>query len=202
MMATAKVKEDRFDCGKCGTDYTRELAEPCGCISERLTYACPLCGHCSCDDRVRQAFQPASVVEEIRQSLEAPGREIAEDAPLVLVADDSPVVVTVTSRVLERLGYRVVTASSGREALQKIYQLGPDLAVLDALMPGYDGRELCRIIKAHPATKDVRVVIMTGLYRSRAQMDEAHRKFGVDDYLAKPVAPEDLQKSVTRLVAH
>lgn len=104
----------------------------------------------------------------------------------------------VTTELLENLGYRVVIASSGREAWDVALLTSPDIAVLDALMPGYDGRELCRLMKAHPQTKHIKIIVMTGLYRSLTHKQEAFSKFGVDDYLPKPCNADTLQSSITR----
>lgn len=105
--------------------------------------------------------------------------------PLVLVADDDPEALTLLSRVVERLGCRVIRARDGREALDAIRRERPALAVLDAMMPGIHGFDVCRIVKDDPELRETRVVLCSAVYRG-AVGAEAQAAFGADGYLEKP----------------
>ena len=79
----------------------------------------------------------------------------------VLVADDLPQNVRLLDAILSPLGYSVITASSGGEALAKIAASPPDLVLLDIVMPDIDGYEVCRRLRADPATSFLPVVMIT-----------------------------------------
>ena len=108
-------------------------------------------------------------------------------AELVLVVDDEPTVREVVSRYLELGGYRVAVAGDGPTALQMAGQLLPDLVVLDLMLPGMDGIEGCRRLRAAAATP---IVMLT------AKSHEADRivglELGADDYVVKPFSPREL----------
>jgi len=69
----------------------------------------------------------------------------------------------------------------------------------DALMPKVDGREMCKTLKSSPSTRETKVVIVTGLYKAPHYKYEAFHSFGADEYLLKPVEPEELRKVLRRL---
>ena len=113
----------------------------------------------------------------------------------VLVVDDDPTVTDVVRRYLERAGYRVRTASDGRTGLADALADPPILLVLDLMLPGLDGLEVFRRLRAeHP----VPVVMLT------ARGDEADRiaglELGADDYLTKPFSPRELVLRVTAVL--
>lgn len=98
----------------------------------------------------------------------------------ILVVDDSKLVTDIVKLRLEMCGYEVRLAHSGEEALQRIADEAPDLLVLDVQMPGIDGYEVCRRLRANPALDDLRIIMLTS-------SDDKHAAFeaGVDDYLNK-----------------
>jgi two-component system sensor histidine kinase/response regulator len=106
------------------------------------------------------------------------------DAPLILVVDDEPSNVDVLCDLLEALGYRTVGAGSGEAALALARDRAPDLVLLDVMMPGVDGLEACRRLRADPATASIPVVFVTALSEAedRARGIEA----GGYDFLTKP----------------
>jgi DNA-binding response OmpR family regulator len=114
----------------------------------------------------------------------------------VLVVDDEPIVREVVVRYLEREGYRTLEASDGDAARAALARTSPDLVVLDVMLPGTDGLELCRWIRS---TSQLPVIMLT------ARGEEADRivglELGADDYVTKPFSPRELAarvKSVLR----
>ena len=121
------------------------------------------------------------------------------DAPrTVLVADDDEDILQLVSFRLERAGYTVVTAADGQQALAAARQHQPDLAVLDVMMPGLNGYEVTRQLRADPATAAIPVILLT----ARVQEADVSRGFeaGADDYLRKPFSPQELQDRVDVLL--
>ncbi|MEL6979858.1 MAG: PleD family two-component system response regulator [Pseudomonadota bacterium] len=106
----------------------------------------------------------------------------------ILVVDDIPANVRVLEARLEAAYYSVVTAQSGAEALQVARAEQPDLILLDVMMPGMDGFECCRRLKADPALASIPVVMVTALDQARDRV--AGLEAGADDFLTKP--PHDL----------
>ena len=113
----------------------------------------------------------------------------------VLVVDDDPTVTDVVRRYLEREGYAVRTASDGRTGLADALADPPILLVLDLMLPGLDGLEVFRLLRAE---QPVPVVMLT------ARGDEADRiaglELGADDYLGKPFSPRELVLRVTAVL--
>jgi adenylate cyclase len=108
----------------------------------------------------------------------------------ILIVDDEPFNVDYLEQELEDLGYATVSASNGREALDKVVAEGPDLIMLDVMMPIMDGFEVCRILKSNDDTRLIPIVIMTALdgMEDRIKGIEA----GADDFLTKPVNQREL----------
>jgi DNA-binding response OmpR family regulator len=108
----------------------------------------------------------------------------------ILVVDDDPTVAEVVAGYLQRAGYLVDRAGDGKTALEQAVALGPDLVVLDLMLPEIDGLEVCRRLRAEPASRDIPVVMLT------AKGDEHDRilglELGADDYVTKPFSPREL----------
>jgi DNA-binding response OmpR family regulator len=109
----------------------------------------------------------------------------------VLVVDDEPIVRDVVVRYLEREGFRTIEASDGDRARQLLERSSADLVVLDVMLPGIDGFELCRWIRSR---SDLPVILLT------ARGEEADRvvglELGADDYVTKPFSPRELAARV------
>ncbi len=118
--------------------------------------------------------------------------ESAGQQPLVLVCDDEPHILRLIQVNLERMGYRVATATNGREALQQLRAIKPSMVMLDVMMPYVDGYEVLRWIRGNPKTAKLRVIMLT----VRAQDGDAARAYdiGADGYLTKPFNPEELRR--------
>lgn len=117
--------------------------------------------------------------------------------PRILVVDDEPLVRGMIRDYLETQGLAVVEAENGEEALMKIHQGVPDLILLDIMMPKLDGLQVCRALKADPATEAIPVVLLT----ARDSLEDRVRglQAGANDYLIKPVEPTEL---LARIQAH
>jgi len=108
----------------------------------------------------------------------------------VLVVDDEPDILNLTRLVLKKAGIDVVTARDAEECLMKLEYERPDLILLDVVMPGMNGFELCKKLKGNPKTKNIRIVLYTVLDRERDR--ELSTESGADGFLNKPLTPEDL----------
>ncbi len=124
---------------------------------------------------------------------------MSDEPRTVLVADDDEDILQLVSFRLERAGYTVVTAADGQQALAAARQHQPDLAVLDVMMPGLNGYEVTRQLRADLATAGIPVILLT----ARVQEADVSRGFeaGADDYLRKPFSPQELRSRVQAILA-
>lgn len=115
----------------------------------------------------------------------------------ILTVDDEKHIVRLIQVNLERQGYEVVTASDGREALEKVDAERPDLVILDVMMPYMDGFEVLQNMKRNPSTRDIPVIMLT----AKAQDADVFKGWqsGVDCYLTKPFNPMELISFVQRI---
>jgi DNA-binding response OmpR family regulator len=113
--------------------------------------------------------------------------QLNTNVPTVLVVDDEPIVREVVCTYLEREGYRTLEAADGIRARELVEQAAPTLVVLDLMLPGVDGLELCRWIRSR---SELPVIMLT------ARGEEADRivglELGADDYVTKPFSPREL----------
>lgn len=112
----------------------------------------------------------------------------------ILIVEDEPDVVEVVRYNLARDGYRIESAGSGREGLEKARREKPDLVVLDLMLPEIDGLEVCRILKAEAETSHIPVLMLTA--RGEESDIVAGLELGADDYITKPFSPRVLTARV------
>jgi DNA-binding response OmpR family regulator len=118
--------------------------------------------------------------------------------PLILVADDDDDIRALVTFRLERAGYDVISAADGDQAFALACERLPDLAVLDVMMPGADGLEVTRMLRAREDTNRIPIILLT----ARARETDVSTGFdaGADDYLKKPFSPQELQVRVRAML--
>lgn len=117
-----------------------------------------------------------------------------ETADTILVVDDNIHNLQVISRTLENQGYEIMIARSGEDGLAKAQRGQPDLILLDVLMPGIDGFETCRRLKADPSTQNIPVLFMTALDSTADKLNGF--SVGGVDYITKPFQTEEVMARV------
>ena len=115
-------------------------------------------------------------------------------APIVLVVDDTPANLGLVVECLEGNNLRVAVARDGAEALRRAELVQPDLILLDVMMPGIDGFETCRKLKAIEKTRDIPVIFMTSLTRTEDKITGF--RAGAVDYITKPLQVEEVAARV------
>ena len=116
----------------------------------------------------------------------------------ILVVDDSPTELQLMVEPLKEQGYEVITATNGIEALEQVAKELPSLILLDVLMPGKNGFQVCRQLKSDPATKDIKIIIISSKCQERDRFWGLRQ--GADEYLGKPVNDETLLQHISALL--
>jgi two-component system cell cycle response regulator DivK len=119
--------------------------------------------------------------------------------PLILVVDDYQDAREMYAEYLQFSGFRVAEARNGNEAVEKAFALKPDLILMDLSLPGMDGWEATRRLKADDATRRIPVVALTG--HALAGASEGAKKAGCDSFVTKPCLPDDLVIEVRRMLS-
>ena len=116
----------------------------------------------------------------------------------ILIVDDEPDIVQLISYNLKKEGFHIATALDGEEALTKVREGHLDLIILDLMLPGIHGMELCRILRNNPKTAHVPIIMLT------ARGEEADKvrglETGADDYMTKPFSPKELMARVKAIL--
>ena len=123
---------------------------------------------------------------------------MTDTGPLILVVDDYQDAREMYAEYLQFSGFRVAEARNGNEAVAQARSLKPDLILMDLSLPGMDGWEATRVLKADDATKHIPIVALTG--HALAGASEGARKAGCDSFVTKPCLPDDLVVEVKRML--
>ena len=116
----------------------------------------------------------------------------------ILIVDDEPNIVIPLQFLMEQKGYETLVAQSGEEALEMISKEKPDLVLLDIMLPGMDGFEVCEIIRLNPEWRNTRVIFLTAKGRD---VDIAKGMvLGADEYITKPFSNQQIIDAVTKLL--
>jgi DNA-binding response OmpR family regulator len=134
-----------------------------------------------------------------RSGAPRPRRRRNDSVPTVVVVDDDADIRALVSVRLSKAGYEVTVESDGEAGLATARSVQPDLVVLDWMMPGLSGLEVCRMLRDDPRTAETAVLLLT----ARAQEEDIERGYaaGADDYLVKPFSMRDLASRVDALMA-
>ena len=122
---------------------------------------------------------------------------MTKSSPLVLVVDDEPQLCEVLRRILEKEGYDVITTQDGETALRLIKQKKPDVILLDIVMPGMDGREVCR------RTRELSTSTPIIYFTARAELDPLKLKelrSEADAFIAKPATGKQILSKVSKVL--
>jgi two-component system alkaline phosphatase synthesis response regulator PhoP len=117
----------------------------------------------------------------------------------ILVIEDDPATSRLVDYSLRHEGYEVITAFNGLEGIRKATTEAPDLVILDVMLPGLDGFEICHRLRADAATASLPIL----MFSAKAQEidKDTGLKVGADDYLTKPAAPAEIVSRVGKLLA-
>ena len=118
--------------------------------------------------------------------------------PLILIADDDPLLVAILRRYLQPIGSDVVSVSDGVSALAFIEREAPDIVVLDSMMPGMSGGEVLLRLKAQGLLDRLKVVVLTALSQEEHVLSAL--RLGAADFIAKPFSPDELVLRIRRLL--
>jgi len=116
----------------------------------------------------------------------------------ILIADDEPSIVAAVEFLLKRGGYEVRVARSGDEALELIEASPPDLVLLDVMMPGRSGYEVCKRLRERPEWKDIKIIMLSAKGRD-AEVSRG-LLLGADVYITKPFSTRDLMAKIQGLL--
>lgn len=115
----------------------------------------------------------------------------------ILIADDEPDILEIIHFNLQQQGYEVITAKNGDEAIDQAKLTKPDLIILDIMMPGKTGIEVCNILRTQPQFKETLIVFLTAMSDEGTEIKGLET--GADDYLTKPISPKVLLSKVNSL---
>ncbi len=119
--------------------------------------------------------------------------------PRILVADDDPIVQQFVSSILVENRYEVFTASDGRQALEMVHELKPDLVILDLIMPYRDGYEVLRLLQEKNETRKIPVIILSA--KSREEDIIRGLEAGAEDFMVKPFNALELVARARKILA-
>ncbi len=191
-------------CANCRVAFDAVEADWCSCLTRERTVVCTNCLTCFCKaaPAYKETFWMSApsrlferrTAEQQRQSVGVAANPPLDEVkrPLVMLVEDDEEIQAVMQRVCANLRYGSISATNGQDGLELARAYKPNLIFADSFLPKLDGREMCRLLKHDPAFADTKMVVMTGLYADTQYKGEAVKRFGIDDYLARPVSITDL----------
>ncbi len=115
----------------------------------------------------------------------------------ILLADDEPDILEIVSYNLTVEGYEVICAKNGNEAIALAKEHFPSMIILDVMMPGKNGIDVCKILRLHPQFKDTVIIFLSALSDEKTEISGL--EIGADDYITKPISPKVLISKVNAL---
>ena len=151
---------------------------------------------------IKEGYSVGETSEEKLDALwEEEGKppEPSGEGKTILIIDDDPDHLNILRTIVERNGYKAVTAATGRDGLAKIETQTPDLLILDIMIPDMDGLEICRKVKKNKVTASVPVIMVSSM------PENIREKFGIgelpgDAFVQKPVRPSEILKEIENLI--
>ncbi len=125
---------------------------------------------------------------------------MTEEKRTVVCIEDEPEMIDLVKLILGRKGFELTGAMGGREGLEAVRRIKPDLVLLDLMMPDMDGWEVYQQMKADDELKDIPVIVVTAKAQSIDKVLGLHIA-KVDDYVTKPFGPQELLQSVERVLS-
>lgn len=117
----------------------------------------------------------------------------------ILAVDDDTELTQLLQLIFESRGFGVTIANSGQQALQALENELPEVIVLDLMMPGMSGEDVCRKIRANPRTANIPIIVLTA--KSDLNTRREMMKAGISEYLVKPISPMDLVQRTREVIA-
>jgi DNA-binding response OmpR family regulator len=117
----------------------------------------------------------------------------------ILVIEDDPAISRLVDYTLRHEGYEVVTAANGLEGIKKAHDEAPDLVILDVMLPGMDGFEICHRLRSEPDTAQLLILMFSA--KAQEVDKKTGLKVGADEYLPKPATPAEIVSRVAKLLA-
>ncbi len=124
---------------------------------------------------------------------------MSREMPRVVYIEDEPEMIDLVKIILSRKHYEVIGASGGREGLDTVRRVSPDIILLDLMMPDIDGWEVYQQLKADEATRAIPVIVVTAKAQNIDKVLGLHIA-KVDDYIAKPFTPKELLDSLEKIL--
>lgn len=125
------------------------------------------------------------------------GMSTSNSVKKILIADDEPDILEIIQYNLQSEGYEVSTAKNGNEALEQARKVQPDLIILDIMMPGKNGIEVCNLLRLQPVFNETLIIFLTALSDEGTEVKGLET--GADDFITKPVSPKVLVSKVNAL---
>ncbi|MCX7945136.1 MAG: response regulator [Deltaproteobacteria bacterium] len=148
-------------------------------------------------------FEVVSMQDDIENITR--GRDIADEfrdrnKPLICIVDDEPEIRTLLKKIVISEGYDTVEFSRGDEAFRSIPKVLPDLIILDAMLPGMHGFDICKALKTDSKLRNIPIIIVSAVYTGWRFMEDIKKTHGADDYIEKPFRIDMLTNKIKALL--